>query len=438
MTESSSVKVLFVDDEENILKALERLMLDEQFETLTAASANDALELLQHTAGVGLIVSDQRMPGVTGVEFLEQARVIAPDALRIMLTGYADIQATMGAINRGGAYRYITKPWNDEELLQTIRDGITHYRLLLENRQLTETVNRQNEELKEWNSRLKERVLEHTARIRLQNEELAARGEMLQGAFRGTIQAFAKLVEFGGRRHNHSRNVAEISVNICRELGISAEETDKIRIAALLHDIGEIGISETILEKGIQEMNPEELQTYLQHAVRGQAAIDAVEELREVGVLIRHHHEQFNGKGYPDGLAGEAIPLGSRIIAMADYVDLEMGDDSGEKALEALFTKIALHAGVSLDPALVRPVKHFARYRYFAPNVKQHGGIEELKPNQLLEGMRVVRDLYSGTGILLVSYNTVLDRQMVNSIRRYYEIDPPNKGIFVDTGGVAR
>ena len=113
MSETTSaipVRILFVDDEKNILLSLKRLMLDENYEVFTAGSGEEGLELLRGTEQVGLIVSDQRMPGLSGVDFLEKARELAPDALRIMLTGYADLNATMDAINKGGAYRYITKP----------------------------------------------------------------------------------------------------------------------------------------------------------------------------------------------------------------------------------------------------------------------------------------------------------------------------------------
>lgn len=114
------VRVLFVDDEENILKSLGRLFMDEDFEVITAPSAGEGLRILMETRNVGVVVSDQRMPGITGVQFLEQVRGMVPEALRIMLTGYADLAATVDAINRGGAGRYITKPWNDEELAAEI------------------------------------------------------------------------------------------------------------------------------------------------------------------------------------------------------------------------------------------------------------------------------------------------------------------------------
>jgi DNA-binding NtrC family response regulator len=122
-------KILFVDDEANILKSLRRLCMDTEYEVFTAESGEEGLKILKDNLDMGLIVSDQRMPSMTGVEFLIEARKIAPDSVRILLTGYADIHAVVDAINKGGAYRYITKPWNDEELLQSLKGAMGHFAL---------------------------------------------------------------------------------------------------------------------------------------------------------------------------------------------------------------------------------------------------------------------------------------------------------------------
>ena len=123
------VKVLFVDDERKILGSLRRLMLDEDVQVFTASSGEDGLEVLRINPEIGVIVSDQRMPGLSGVSFLKQSRKIAPDAYRIVLSGYADMYAAMDAINQGGAWRYMTKPWNDDDMLGAIRQAAQQYRV---------------------------------------------------------------------------------------------------------------------------------------------------------------------------------------------------------------------------------------------------------------------------------------------------------------------
>lgn len=444
------VRVLFVDDEENILKSLRRLLQDEDFEVLTAGSGAAALQLLRESEHVGLIVSDQRMPGLSGVEFLEQAKNVAPLALRIMLTGYADITATIDAINRGGAYRYITKPWNDDEIILTIRDAVRHYRLEEENRRLAAIVARQNAELQEWNTNLKQRVLEQTTEIRKRHEELQSANERLRESYRNTILAFSRLIELRGKRlQNHSTNVATLALNVAKALGLPAQETETIHVAALLHDIGEIGIPEAILHKSPEEMTPAELAEYQRHAVRGQTAIDAMEDLRDAGILIRHHHENFDGSGFPDRVAGEQIPLGARIIAMADYIDGAMQNLFGTSAMENALWQVGTELGKKLDPTLLPQFRKFLKYVYYAKaepggknlaplirgNETEQSAFEqvekELRPTELKTGLVLAQNVYSGTGMLLLSRGTELDLAKVAAIQRYYRLDPPTTGIFV-------
>jgi len=165
-TGETPVRVLFVDDEENILRSIKRLFMEESYEILTANSGEEALKLLKDHQNIGLLVSDQRMPGMQGVDLLQQASHISPDTLRILLTGYTDINAAISAINKGGACQYITKPWKDNELIQIIRDAVYRYSLIRENKRLAEIVKRQNEELKQWNDQLQYRVQEQTIEIR--------------------------------------------------------------------------------------------------------------------------------------------------------------------------------------------------------------------------------------------------------------------------------
>ena len=427
------VKVLLVDDEENILASLRRLMLDEEFEVLTANSGREGLALLETETDIGLIISDQRMPAMTGVEFLMQARQLAPEALRILLTGYADINATIDAINKGGASRYITKPWNDEDLLQTVRDAVQKYLLIQENRRLAQVVNRQNEELKEWNSRLKERVLGQTAQIRKQNEGLNVLNTKLKSNYQNVIVAFSGLLELRDRTaRSHSRNVRDLAVGAARALDLPEEEVESIDVGALLHDIGEIGIPEAVLGKPVDHMSQEELTLYRQHPVRGQTAIDLIEDLRKTGSLIRHHHENFDGSGFPDGLRETAIPLGARIISMADFIDTSIGRIGGENALDTTLGRVSDLLGRIFDPTLFDVLKKLASYQYFIPpGVKSEVIETEMAPRALYEGLVLSRDICSGTGLLLLGKGAVLDEVKINSIKRYYQLDPPAAGVHV-------
>ena len=437
-----SCKVLLVDDEENIIRSITRLLLTEEesgLEVLSANSGEKGLALLEANPEVALILSDQRMPGMSGAEFLQKARETAPDAVRMILTGYADMAATMDAINKGGAWRYLTKPWDDELLCRSIMEGVAQYRLVQEHRALGALVEQQNRELSEWNDSLKGRVLAQTATIRRQNEELKGSNRQIGEAFRHTILAFSRLIELHSTKlREHTRNVTALSANCAGELGLEVAQVETIRTAGLLHDIGVIGIPPAVMEKKVVVMTQEELDLYQLHAVRGQAAVDVVEELREAGLLNRHHHERYDGQGFPDRLAGESIPLGARILCFADFIDHELGEAREEEAVRAAFALAEKQLGSLLDPALFEVMQRQATELYRSMGAAHEDNPErELRPKELHEGLVVSRSLYSGTGLLLLTKGTLLDRQKIAAIVRYYDIDPPDGGIFATRGEAA-
>jgi response regulator RpfG family c-di-GMP phosphodiesterase len=432
---SRTAKVLLVDDEANIVRSITRLLLEEtDLEVVSANSGAQGLELLASHPDVALILSDQRMPGMSGAEFLQKARVLVPDAVRMVLTGYADMSATMDAINKGGASRYLTKPWDDDLLRSSVREGVGQYLLVHENRRLTALVEQQNLELSEWNQGLKGRVMQQTATIRSQNAELKERNLQIGETFRQTILAFSRLIELhSSRLQEHTRNVTELSVNTATDLGLAPEEIETIRTAALLHDVGVIGIPTRILDKRMAAMSQDELQIFLPHAVRGQTALDAVRELRGAGLLIRHHHERYDGLGSPDGIAGTTIPLGSRILAFADFVDREMDEERGEPAVQALFSRAAKALGNQLDPALLPVMEPHIRALYGPARFPLGEFVEkELRPKQLLAGMTVTRNLYNDAGKLLLIKGDVLDADSITTVLHHYRIAPPSGGVFVD------
>ncbi|WP_298437005.1 HD domain-containing phosphohydrolase [Geobacter sp.] len=422
------MKVLFVDDEEYILHSLDRLFRDEEFEVLTAGSGEEGVRILETVSGVGVIVSDQRMPGMAGTDFLFRAREIAPDAIRMLLTGYADITAAIDAINRGSAGRYISKPFENDELLQIIRDGVARYALVVENRRLTD-------ELRQWNESLRERVMAQTAQIRKNNEELHLLNDRLGKNYRGVIQSFAKLLELRDREsRDHAGNVAALAAGAALNLGLPPEEVETVRVAALLHDIGKIGMPDGHLGFDFSSGEGEGAEEYRQHPVRGQTALDSVEDLRGAGLFIRHHHERFDGGGFPDALAGGDIPLGSRIIALVDFADRTMagGEEGGaEGCLKALEGEL----GKRFDPELFRHVVKPIRTLYADLKPRNFLVERELPPEDLLTGMVLAQDVVSGTGLLLLNRGVTLDRMKISAILRYYQLDPPRGGVRVFTKG---
>jgi putative nucleotidyltransferase with HDIG domain len=437
--ENNRTKVLLVDDEENILKSLKRLLMDEGIDIYTANSGEQGLELLRNTPGVDLIVSDQRMPGLTGAEFLQKSREIVPDALRMMLTGYADLKATIDAINKGGAFQYISKPWNDEELIRTIRDAVRQCQLLAENKRLSALVKKQNEELKEWNCNLKSRVLEQTAAIRSRNDELRDLNEKLKKNFENCLSAFSSLVELRDREtKSHSRNVARLSAMIAERMKLPAADVEVIYVAALLHDIGKIGVSDKLMHMDAIGINLDGIVEFCQHPIRGQAAIDSIEDLHPAGVLIRHHHENFNGSGFPDKLKKGNIPIGSRIIAIANDFDRLFRKNREDNAIERNLEAIKDALGKKYDPSLF-PFLEQSVIEIFT-KIKEETDITEMEiqPSELREGMIIAREVRSGTGVLLLCEGECLDAGKIQAITHYYQIDPPKQGVLVQFQDILR
>ena len=318
--------LLFVDDEANILSALKRLFHPSGYRILTAESGKAGLGILEREK-VDLIISDMRMPEMSGAQFLEQARARWPDSVRILLTGYADITSTIDAINKGRIYRYISKPWEDHDMILLVRQALERKVLEQEKKRLDALTQRQNEELKELNGSLEQKVQDRTAELRQAMDFLNLAHENLKKGFLTSIHVFSNLIELReGALAGHSRRVADLARKIAQRMGLSESETQDVLIAGLLHDIGKFALPDKLLQNPFGALTPEERAEVVKHPALGQAALMALEQLKEAARLIRSHHEHFDGMGYPDGLIGTAIPLGARILALAnDYDALQIG-----------------------------------------------------------------------------------------------------------------
>jgi response regulator RpfG family c-di-GMP phosphodiesterase len=423
-------RILFVDDEENVLRSLKRLFMSEDYTVLTALSGPDGLAVLKEVE-VPVIVSDQRMPIMTGAEFLEKSRELSPDSVRIILTGYADVEAAIGAINRGGAYRYVSKPWNDNELLLVIKDAFDKYRLVKENKYLTELTIQQNDELKKWSTELEFYVQQHTIELTNQNKELKKLNAKLKNNVSEVLGSLSGLIELRNRSmRNHSNNVALLSKSIAEEIGLTSPETETIAVGAQLHDIGKIGAPDIILIKNIDELSSDEMAEYVKHPIRGQAAIDGIEDFRGPGILVRHHHEWYNGKGFPDGLKGENIPIGARIVSIADRLDRILQGEM--RSIDTALIQIKSMLASQFDAALYASLEKAAR-KLFSSIIRNDIVEIELNTKDLSPGMILSRDVSTGTGLLLLRKGTVLNEKNIETLKRAVYLDPSKRGIFVTT-----
>jgi putative nucleotidyltransferase with HDIG domain len=339
--------VLFVDDEVNILKAMKRMLRHEPWEVVCASRPHEALELLDTTCAQ-VVVSDQRMPDMSGVDLLAAVRERHPDIVRMMLTGYTEMNVAVEAINRGEIFRLITKPWNDEELKATLRQAFDHFEMKEEIKRLNLVTREQNFKLQDMN-----RNLEHKVRDR--TKQLAEKHSELRTAYIQTIRALAEAVDAkDSYTRGHSERVGVYSSKIAREIGLPRELIERVYIAGLLHDVGKIGVRDAVITKP-DRLTDSEYEEIKQHPEIGAKILEPVSFLSDVVECVRHHHEWFDGsdRGYPDRLKADTIPLPSRVILVADTVEAMTSDRPYRKGLplDVVVEELHKYSGSQFDPA---------------------------------------------------------------------------------------
>lgn len=410
--------LLFVDDEANILAALKRLFRPQGYHVLTSVSAGQGLELLERQP-VDLVISDMRMPEMDGVQFLEQVRLKWPHAIRILLTGYADMASTVAAINRGEIHRYIAKPWEDTDILLAVQHALDRQRLQAQKERLEQLTRQQNDQLKALNASLEAKVQARTQELRQALRMLETAHADLKKGYIAAVKVFANLIELReGGAAGHGRRVAEHARNVARALGLTGADVQDILFAGLLHDIGKIGLPDAIVNRPFVALSSQERAQVMQHPVIGETALLGLDALQGAARLIRGHHERFDGEGYPDRLAGEEIPLGARILTVVnDYEALQAGTlVEGELGPEEARAFLIAHRGQRYDPSVIDT---------FLPlldqAVRHHSPVKELRlaSMDLREGMILSRDLINTDGMLLLSKGQTLKAGHIDRIRDF-------------------
>ena len=341
-----------------------------------------------------------------------------PDAVRILLTGYADMSSTIDAINKGQIFRYIAKPWEDNDIVLTVRQALERKRLEREKARLEELTHRQNEELAALNAGLEEKVRERTAELRRTMQQVELAHEKLKRNFFDSIRIFSSLMEMReGSMGGHSRRVADLSRRLAQRLGVADGEAQTIMLAALLHDIGKIGLPDHIIKQPFTNLSKADRAEFVKHPVKGEAALMGLEQLQDAAKLVRAHHERYDGRGYPDGMNGRNIPLGAAILGIVnDYDELVTGRLLAERLTPAeALAFIADSAGRRYDPQVAETF------------VTLMGGVDDnvtlrdiaLSTRDLRSGMVLTRDVMAKDGLLLLSRDYVLNDKVIEQLYNY-------------------
>jgi response regulator RpfG family c-di-GMP phosphodiesterase len=418
-TGTKAPTILCVDDEPNILSSLRRLFRAKDYQVRTAESGQAGLALLE-TEAIDLVISDMRMPEMDGVQFLAQVRVRSPDTVRLLLTGYADITSIIDAINRGEIYRYITKPWDDNDIVLIVRQALERKALEQEKKRLEALTIRQNEELKALNASLEATVLTRTAELRVANESLQGANERLKTSFITLIKVFSTLIGMrGGTLAGHARRVADLSRRIALKLQLNGNQVEKIFVACLLHEIGKVGFTDELLRTPVAMMTTRQFDAYRKHAVQAEQLLLPLQDLSAASEIIATQFENFDGTGFPGRLAEKNIPIGARILTLvSDFDNMQIGAlTQGRFNSDQARMAIIRNSGKRYDPEVVTAFVDVLGSVPLEEVERERSGERPVNTGELLVGMVLARDLITPSGLLMLPAEHVLDDKLIHKIR---------------------
>lgn len=414
----ASATLLVVDDEKNILSSLKRLLQVDGYHLLTAESASEALALLE-AHPVDLVISDMYMPEMNGVELLCRIAQNYPETIRILLTGFSDMNLTVEAVNRGRIYQYINKPWDNDEIRLIVRRGVEFKKSEDERRQLLEVTRSQNEMLSRLNAELEQKVEARTAELRQALMMKDSANTALRASYTEAIKVLSNILEARADViAGHSKRVAEHSIAIARRLKISDTNVRNIMYAALLHDIGKIGYKDDLIMTPYASMSSVMKKQVSEHPALGFSMLTEMGGLEKTATIIRHHHEMYDGSGFPDGLKMDAIPLGARILSVANEYDNLLSGTlmpyrvSKNSAREFLIA----NKGKRYDPIVVDVFLSILAHDKTQPTPSSEDQ-SIFGAASLREGMILTKDVVSKNGIPIMPKGTVLNQQKINRLQ---------------------
>jgi len=325
-------KVLVVDDEEAIREVVTTLLEAQGYHCVACGNGRIALEAFRNDT-FDLVLSDIVMPEMDGLKLLSELRMDDPDVPVIMVTAMHDIAIALEAI-RAGAYDYILKPFEKDQLYLSVRRALEHRRLVIENRT--------------YQSDLEHLVAERTQQLSIALQDLEQSYDYTLEALGGALDA--KDAETEG----HCQRVTAFTITIAKAMGVDKALLRHIARGAFLHDIGKMGVPDSILRKP-GPLTAEEREIMRRHCDIGYAVLERIPFLKEAAEIVLSHQECYDGSGYPRGLRGEQIPLGARIFAVADTLDAMISDRPYRKALpiSAAREEIKRYSGRQFDPRVV-------------------------------------------------------------------------------------
>ncbi len=329
---SETPRILIVDDEDEIRQILLEL-LSAQFNCEGSSTAEEALDRLGNSQ-FELVISDITMPGMSGLDMIPHVKSVSPDTVVVMISGMQTVESAIGAL-RLGAFDYLMKPFDLRQVEAVVKRALEHHELIVAKQR--------------YENQLEELVEQRTA-------ELDRALDSLEDAYRSTLKALTAALETrDSETHGHSERVVSYSLRLGREYGLNRDEMKALEFGSLLHDIGKIGVPDSILRKPAK-LTEEEWVRMREHPMHGQQILRGIEFLQGAARVVAQHHEKWDGSGYPLGLRVEDIDVCARIFSVADAFDAITSDRVYRKgkSYEAAAQELDEWAGKQFDPQVVK------------------------------------------------------------------------------------
>jgi response regulator RpfG family c-di-GMP phosphodiesterase len=424
--------VLLVDDEESILNSLRRLLRGQPYDVLLATSGAQALDMLAQQP-VNLVMSDARMPNMDGASLLAHVRQLYPETARIMLTGYADPGAIIKAINDGQIHRYISKPWNDEEMLLILRQSLEHQHSEQERQRLERLTQVQNDQLKLLNSTLEKHVAARTAELQQTADMLDLAYEELKHSYVTGTEVFSLLANLRlPPAKQTNRQIIELVRSYCRQHGLDEATSRDLTMAAALYNVGKLSWTDGMMTTPSDLLRQNDRERYRSYPKQSESLLMTLDPMKDAARLILHHQERWDGSGFPDRLKGEGIPFGSRLLKLAvDFVELQRGLilERQMNSDEALLY-LRQYAGRLYDPDLVEDFILVCA-AFLNDVTLADPTVKVLTTRDLAAGMILARNLNADNGMLLLNAGKVLNALLVEKLIAFEAMEGGKYKIFV-------
>lgn len=407
-----SNKILITDDETAFWHAVGKYLMVKGFDIDTAHDGVEALELCKRQVP-DLVLLDIEMPKLDGLECLKRIKKNYPETEVIMVTGFADSNVAEHCLQEG-AFGYLTKPPNLKDLYIEIGQALEHRKLILEKTICYKCLEKHLEE---------------------RTDESLLPKEQQGGAFLNTVKTLVNLLEiYNPFLAGHSKRVAFWAREIARELGLEEDEIYELEIAGMLHDLGVVAIPTHINQKPFSELTERQQKIVRQHPIFSQKILESSKGLKKVGIIIRHHLERLDGTGYPDGLTDKEIPLGSKILSVANAFDelvsrrrftKEVFSSENEKFRFA-FLDLCKFMGQRFQKEVVEALER-VQIKFLKPKTN----VVEMAVEKLEPGMILAADVNTPYGTVFLAEGTKLDEFRIIQLISYYRIEQKTEGIPV-------